>query len=98
MMITLSDLQRKEVVFVATGEKLGVIHDVEIDEQTGYIMEIVVVGRQMKGSFFQKPEETLIRWEQIVTIGADIILIDEGSNRQIETKEEENTDGTDEDL
>lgn len=88
-MMMLSELQRKEVVVMETGEKLGFIDDVEIDEKTGFVTGIIVVGRQMKGSFFQKPAETHIAWEQIITIGTDIILIEELKIRQIDTKIEE---------
>jgi len=35
----------------------------------------------MKGSFFNKPEEIKVTWDQIVTIGTDIILVNEGLNR-----------------
>jgi len=97
-MITLSELQQKEVVFMSTGEKLGLIDDIEIDEDTGFVTDIIVTGRQMKGSFFQKPEETSIPWEQIVTIGTDIILVNEDIHRQIFTKEEKIEEGTDEEF
>jgi len=89
---TLSELQRKEVVMMHTGEKLGFIDDLEINEQTGFIMSIVIIDRQLKGSFFNKPEEMFISWAQIVTIGKDIILIDQTEKRIEDTKIEEKTD------
>lgn len=76
-MLTLSELQRKEVVMMHTGEKLGYIDDLEIDEQDGVITSIIVLDRHMKGSFFNKIQEIVIDWDQIVTIGADIILINQ---------------------
>lgn len=74
-MITLSELQMKEVIMMKSGKRLGFINDLEIDENNGHITALIIVGRQMKGSFFQKPEEKFIYWDQIVTIGADIILV-----------------------
>lgn len=89
-MLTLSALQRKEVVMMHTGEKLGYIDDLEIDEQDGVITSIIVINRHMKGSFFNKVQEIVIDWNQIVTIGADIILInDEAMTEKVEEKEEE---------
>ncbi|MEI3606714.1 YlmC/YmxH family sporulation protein [Pseudogracilibacillus sp. SE30717A] len=79
-MVTLSELQEKEVVLMQTGKRLGFIDDLEIDEQNGLITALVIIERQMKGSFFNKPEEKVIAWNQIVTIGTDIILITEEKN------------------
>ncbi len=76
-LVTLSELQMKEVIIMQTGKRLGFIDDLEIDEQNGLITALVIVERQMKGSFFQKPEEKIIFWNQIVTIGTDIILVTE---------------------
>ncbi len=91
-MVTLSDLQRKEVVMMHTGEKLGFIDDLVINEENGFITSIIIVDRQMKGSFFNKPEESFIKWEQIVTIGADIILIEQTPKTIENTKIKEKTD------
>lgn len=91
-MMTLSELQRKEVVMMHSGEKLGYIDDLEIDEQEGFVTSIVIIDRQMKGSFFNKPTETFISWDQIVTIGTDIILISQDKKRLKETIIEEKTD------
>jgi len=91
-MVTLSELQRKEVVMMHTGEKLGFIDDLVINEDDGIITSIVIIDRQMKGSFFNKPEESFIEWGQIVTIGTDIILINQATKGIIETNIEEKTD------
>lgn len=76
-MVTLSELQTKEVVVMQNGKRLGFIEDLEIDEQEGLITAIIIADRQAKGAFFNKPEETMILWKQIVTIGEDIILVTE---------------------
>lgn len=74
-MITLSELQQKEVVMMESGERLGYITDLEIDETNGIIKAIIISERQATGSLFQRSTERMIAWEQIVIIGADIILI-----------------------
>lgn len=74
-MITLSELQQKEVVMMESGERLGYITDLEIDETNGMIIAIIISYRQANGSFFQRTQERLIPWQQIAIIGTDIILI-----------------------
>lgn len=75
-MITLSNLQAKEVVLLHVGERIGFIDDVEIDIQTGQITAIVVQGSPFKNSLlFQRQEVIVIPWERIDTIGTDFILI-----------------------
>lgn len=57
------------------GKRLGYIEDLEINEESGLITALIVLDRQGKGTFFQKPDEKIINWTQIITIGADIILV-----------------------
>lgn len=79
MTITFTELQKKEVVLMHSGEKLGMIEDLEINEEQGKIIAIIVSNHAIKGAIFQKLEEVIIDWEQITTIGRDIILIDQSS-------------------
>lgn len=89
-MVLLSALQVKEVILMDSGKRLGFIQDVNINKTTGRIDSFVIIDRQMRGAFFQKQEEKLIDWEQIVTIGADIILVqgteDSKNTAQLEEK------------
>lgn len=75
--IKLSELQIKEVIEINSGKKLGHIYDLEIDPYLGKIVAIILVIRNEKNSLFGKQEEKVIYWEQIVTIGADVILVKE---------------------
>ena len=68
----LSDLQRKEIVNIVDGKRVGIIIDVIVDEK-GYINTLVLEDR--RGRKFSR-EEYNIMWSQIVKIGDDIILID----------------------
>jgi YlmC/YmxH family sporulation protein len=74
-MIKLSDLQVKEVIVVNNGRRLGHISDLEIDPDRGRIIALVIYLREKKSGFFGKPDELMIYWEQIVTIGSDVILV-----------------------
>lgn len=68
----LSDLQRKEIVNIVDGKRVGIIIDVIVDEK-GSINTLVLEDR--RGRKFSR-EEYNIMWNQIVKIGDDIILID----------------------
>ena len=68
----LSDLQKKEIVNIVSGTRIGIIIDVILDEK-GYIKNLVLEDR--RGKKFTR-EEYNIAWSQIVKIGDDIILID----------------------
>ncbi|WP_047984547.1 YlmC/YmxH family sporulation protein [Ornithinibacillus californiensis] len=74
-MINLSDLQVKEIIVINDGRRLGHISDLEIDPDRGRIIALVIYLREKKGGFFGKPEELMIYWEQIITIGSDVILV-----------------------
>lgn len=74
-MILLSELQIKEVIIVNSGRRLGHIYDLEIDPTTGKIVAIILLAKTNNGGLFSKPEEIIIYWEQIVTIGTDVILV-----------------------
>ena len=76
-MIKLSELQIKEVIVIDNGKRLGHIYDLEIDPDLGKIIAIVLILRDKKNSLFGKPDELIIYWDQIVTIGADVILVKE---------------------
>ncbi|MDY0408109.1 YlmC/YmxH family sporulation protein [Virgibacillus soli] len=80
-MVLLSELQLKEVVEIKNGKRLGHIADLEIDPDLGRIIAIIIYIRD-KGSFFGKAEEIFIYWNQIVTIGTDVILVKDVSETQ----------------
>lgn len=82
MMIRLSQMKEKEIIVIHTGKRLGYIHDVEINEQSGKIEKLYIQKHHAKGSFFQRMEEESIIWEQVITIGVDIILIGEYNQTQ----------------
>lgn len=89
-MISLSELQTKEVVVLQSGKRLGFIVDFELDDTKGYITSLIVATRQSGGNLFNRTTETVIPWEHIVTIGDDFILIDENNQERIKTESNEN--------
>ncbi len=70
----ISDLQRKDVVSMKDGKRLGRIIDLQIDN-SGKI-EYLVVEPKRFFRFFSSQEETTITFAQINKIGEDVILVE----------------------
>ncbi|UKI36169.1 MAG: YlmC/YmxH family sporulation protein [Clostridiales bacterium] len=57
-MFRASDFKCREVINLVTGERLGYVCDLEIDECSGQILAIVVPGRSKFGIFFKMRKST----------------------------------------
>ena len=64
----------KEVIDYKTAEKLGHITDLEIEEKTGVITSVIIPERKGLFSLFSA-REIKIPWQNIKTVGDDIILV-----------------------
>ena len=71
-----ADFRQKEVINIKTGQRLGYISDVDIDMDKGVLNSIVVPKGAKFLGIFGKEEDYVIPWNQIKTIGDDIILVD----------------------
>ncbi|MFD2760530.1 YlmC/YmxH family sporulation protein [Lentibacillus juripiscarius] len=76
-MVTLSDLQIKEVIVRNDGKRLGHISDLEIDGDNGRITALVIYVKDKKSGLFGKTDELIIPWNHIEVIGTDVILVRE---------------------
>lgn len=76
-MIKLSELQIKEVIVINDGRRLGHISDLEIDGNNGKITALIIIVKDKKTGLFGKAGEMIIPWNNIETIGSDVILIRE---------------------
>ncbi|KYD29668.1 YlmC/YmxH family sporulation protein [Geobacillus sp. NFOSA3] len=74
-MMRISEFQTKDVVNVANGKKLGNIGDIDIDLETGQIQSLIILGSGKVLGLFGREETTVIPWQNIVKIGADVILV-----------------------
>ncbi|WP_404452516.1 YlmC/YmxH family sporulation protein [Virgibacillus necropolis] len=74
-MIKLSELQMKEIIVIEDGTRLGHISDLEIDAVNGRILALIIQIKEGKNGMFAKSDEMVIGWNQITTIGADVILV-----------------------
>lgn len=78
-MVTISELQVKEIISVENGEKLGHMTDLEIDVDRGKLLSIIIGGKGKMMGFLGKDEEILIPWDSILKIGEDVILVKKAS-------------------
>ncbi len=72
--MNLSDLQRKDIVNINTGERLGRIIDAMMNE-SGLIEYFIVMKRKL--FFFKSNEEKNVYIKNIKKIGMDVILVEE---------------------
>ena len=71
----LGDLRRKEVIDIATGERLGYIDDAVIDLDASKIESLTIFGRQRLFGIFGRNEDLYIPCSDIRVIGTDVILV-----------------------
>lgn len=74
----LISMQRKDVVNIKTGKKIGYVSDVEVDPVCRCVQAIIVEKfSYFKLIFiFKGPPCIVIPVEQIISIGEDVILVD----------------------
>ena len=70
----LSDLQRKDVVNIVDGTKIGNIIDITIND-VGAMSSFIVEKSKFIISYFTSQSEIEIKWNQIEKIGEDVILV-----------------------
>lgn len=69
----LSELQSKDII-TTDGKLIGNIIDVVIED--GYIKHIIVEKSKFILSMFSSKDEVEVKWNQIKTIGDDVILVE----------------------
>lgn len=75
-MMKTSDLRQREVINITDGKRLGFVTDLDIDLEKGIIKSIIIPGQNRVFSLFSKAGDYVIPWEQIKTIGSDVILVE----------------------
>lgn len=74
-MMRISEAKAKEVINTENGQRLGYIHDFEVDLDKGKIVGMLMASSPSGLSFFSKSNDIYISWDEIVKIGQDIILV-----------------------
>ncbi|MBQ6284988.1 MAG: YlmC/YmxH family sporulation protein [Bacilli bacterium] len=72
----LSELQRKDIIDIKSGKKVGRIIDVEFDQSNGYMIKFIIERAHFVKSLFSQSEELSIKFTQIKKMGEDVVLID----------------------
>ena len=72
----LSELQKKDIVNIKDGKRIGRISDVEFDPFNGYMIKFVIESSHFVRSLFSSEEVLTIKFTQIKKMGEDVILID----------------------
>lgn len=75
MNVKYSELKKKDVFNVTSGENYGKIQDLIIDEESGKIEKIAVTGKK---SAFLNCDLLEIKFCEIQKIGADAVLVKRG--------------------
>lgn len=76
MGVCVTELHCKEVICVATGQRLGFVSDVEIEISEGRVLAILVPGPCRFMGIWGRQDDYVIPWKFIRRIGPDIILVD----------------------
>ena len=71
-----TDLQCKEVICIANGQRLGFISDVLVDLPEGQVNAILVPGQAKLLGLAGCRDDFIIPWNCIQRIGPDIVLVD----------------------
>ena len=71
-----TDLQCKEVICIANGQRLGFITDVLVEIPEGNVCAIVVPGPSKLLGLAGCKDDFIIPWGAIQRIGPDIVLVD----------------------
>ena len=75
MICRMDDLQRKEVISVRDGARIGTVGDAEVDTTDARLVSIIIYGRPRLFGLLGRDESLTIPWQEIETIGADAILV-----------------------
>lgn len=76
MLYKFSELRLKEAIHIEDGERLGFVSDIEIDSNTGKVVSISVPGAYKAFGLLGKEPDRIIKWENIIKIGDDLVMID----------------------
>lgn len=76
-MLSTDKLKNKEVINISDGRSLGFVSDIEVNLEKGSIEGIIIPAERGLFAWFHKAEEDLmIRWENVRTVGDDVILVE----------------------
>ena len=75
MICRMDDLQRKEVISVRDGARIGTVGDAEVDTTDARLVSIIIYGRPPLFGLLGRGDDLVIHWCDIEVIGPDTILV-----------------------
>lgn len=76
-MISTDKLKNKEVINIADGKSLGFIYDIEVNLETGTIEGVIIPATHgFMGLFSKNERDFVIKWENVRTVGDDVVLVE----------------------
>ena len=72
----MSELRCKEIINIATGQRLGYVCDAELEMPAGVLKALIVPGPCRFFGLFGREPDFLIPMDCITRIGRDIILVE----------------------
>lgn len=73
--MTLRQLCKKDVVQLGSGTKLGRADDLDLELSNARVRGLILRGRPRWFGLLGRGEDLVISWQQIETIGEDVILV-----------------------
>ena len=83
-MIRISDIMDKEVINVKNWKRMGYITDIDMDINEGKIISFSIVGDGGINLFSRGSENQVVFWNDILKIGYDTIIVNQGSDNSLE--------------
>ncbi|KGM96097.1 hypothetical protein Z968_07610 [Clostridium novyi A str. 4552] len=81
---SINNLKIMEVIDINTGCKIGFIKDLVVDCDECKILSLIIP--KDRDSFFGKEENIEIKWDDIIKIGIDVILVSISQDDILENK------------
>ena len=78
-MIRVSDIMEKEIINEKNGKRMGFITDIDMDINEGKVISFSISGDSGRAFFSRGYEEEAISWNDILKIGCDTIIVNIGS-------------------
>ena len=76
MLLGFDELCRKEVIDIATGDRLGFIDDIELDTENGLVRSLVIYGGTRFFGLLGRESDIVISCADIRVVGGDVVLIE----------------------
>lgn len=75
-MIKINSLYEKEIISLIDGCRIGEIYDIELEESSGRIVNLIISGKLRFFGLLGRKDPRIIPWEQVRVIGKETILVD----------------------